>query len=150
MKLKKIILVWLIIQSLLLLGCFSEQAPQMKALIQAGNTLNPNVYNQPSPIVVTLYQLKSPTAFQQANFYTLYNNAAVVLAADLLDKTDIEIRPQEKQTLHVTLSPNTHYIGVLAAFRDPDTAQWRQILTVKPGANVNVKINLAMQSITLK
>jgi len=39
---------------------------------------------------------------------------------------------------------------VLAAFRDPDKSQWRQVAQVTPGRNINLKVNVATQSITIK
>ncbi len=146
------IIQWLVLAgvTLLLAACSSAKSPQMTAAIQSVAFLNPNIYNQASPVVIIIYQLKSPAVFQQANFFALYNNPTATLANDLLDKRDIEIRPQQQQSIHITLSPVTNYIGVLAAFRDPDKAQWRQVVAVTPGKNIAVQINAATQSITVK
>lgn len=140
----------LTICTITLTACSSSKPPQMDTTIQSVGFLNPNIYNQASPVVITIYQLKSPSTFQQANFFTLYNNPISTLASDLLDKRDIEIRPQQKQNLTITLSPQTNYIGVLAAFRDPDKAQWRQVIQVVPGKNIDIQINVATQSVTIK
>lgn len=133
-----------------LAACGSSKPPQMRATIQSVNFLNPNIYNQASPVVITIYQLKSPSSFQQASFFALYNNPTGTLASDLLDKRDIEIRPQQKQKLDILLSTQTNYIGVLAAFRDPDKAQWRQVIQVTPGKNISLQINVATQSLAAK
>jgi type VI secretion system protein VasD len=142
--------VFITIVAALLTACSSSAPPQMKATIQSIDFLNPNIYNQPSPVVITIYQLKSATAFQQASFFVLANNAAAVLGSDLLDKSEMEIRPKEKQKLEVILAPTANYIGVLAAFRDPDKAQWRQVIPVTPGKKVSLQINLAAQSVAAK
>ncbi len=131
-------------------GCASSSPPKLEANIQSVSFLNPNIYNQASPVVINIYQLKAPTTFQQANFFALYNNPTTTLATDLLDKRDIEIRPQQKQSIYILMSPTTNYIGVLAAFRDPDKAQWRQVIQVKPGKNIDLQINVATQSIAIK
>jgi len=136
--------------TLFLTACSSSKPPMMQTTIQSVSYLNPNINNQASPVVISIYQLKSPTTFQQANFFTLYNNPTATLAADLLDKRDIEIRPQQKQNLTVMLSSITNYIGVLAAFRDPDKSQWRQVIAVTPGKNIDLQIDIATQSISLQ
>jgi len=136
---------------ILLIGCSSAPKPgQLDSKIEAVNFLNPNIYNQPSPVVVVFYQLKSETAFQQANFFALYNDPIKALGNDLIDKKEIEIRPQQKQELRQVTSPETTYIGVIAAFRNPDNAQWRQVISVKPGKKVKLLVNLEAQSITTK
>jgi type VI secretion system protein VasD len=147
---KNLIKLTIALVSIITLTACSTSTPQMETTIQSVNFLNPNIYNQASPVVITIYQLKSPATFQQASFFTLYNNPINTLASDLLDKRDIEIRPQQQQTLNIMLSPQTNYIGVLAAFRDPDKAQWRQVLQVDPGKNIEVQISVATQSVTLK
>jgi type VI secretion system protein VasD len=133
----------------LLIGC-SGSPSHLATVIRASGFLNPNIYNQASPVVVSIYQLKSATTFQQANFFSLNNNLSAILAADLLDKYNIEIRPEQKQELKLELTPNTNYVGVIAAFRNPDSAQWRQVVAVRPGKNAKVVIILATQSVTLQ
>jgi len=133
-----------------LLEACSIHSPHAKTTIEAVEFLNPNIYHQASPVVVTIYQLKSQTAFEQANFFALNNNAQALLGSDLLDKRDIEIRPDQKQDLRIELSPSTSYIGVIAAFRSPDVAQWRQVKAVTPGSNTSFTIHLATQSVTIE
>jgi type VI secretion system protein VasD len=145
----RLVLIFLAI-AVMLSACASHP-PQAKTTIQAVEFLNPNIYNQASPVVVTIYQLKSPTTFEQANFFALSNNAQAVLGADLLDKREIEIRPHQKQSLKTVLSTSANYIGVIAAFRDPDTSQWRAIKAIrKPGKDVSIHISLDAQNISLK
>lgn len=130
-------------------GC-SSTPPTLVANLQAANYLNPDIYNHSSPVVVTIYQLKSSMAFQQANFFALNNNALNVLGGDLLDKQEVELRPKQAQTLKIPLSPATNYIGVVAAFRNPDHAQWRKLVKVEADGNVKLEISLATQNVIAK
>lgn len=132
---------------LFLTGCFGSKPPQLTATIETGNYLNPNVYNQASPVVVTFYQLKSATVFQQVNFFSLYDNAAKTLGGDLLDKYEVELRPEKTQEIHFNLSPAVNYIGVVAAFREPDRTQWRQVIPVTPGKSVELQATVGAQNI---
>lgn len=144
-----IILGVMFFMSLLLTGCFGSSPPELKAYLQTGNFLNPNIYNAPSPVVVSFYQLKSPTIFQQSNFFNLYNNPEKTLDSDLLDKYEVEIRPGTTQSINFNLLPNANYIGLTAAFRDPDHAQWRQLLQIKPGKSIKLEVNLGAQNISV-
>ena len=130
----------------LLIGC-SSKPPMLSVNLQAANYLNPDIYKHSSPVVVTIYQLKSPTTFQQANFYALSNNPVGVLGADLLDKQEIELRPKQTQKLKIPLSPETNYIGLIASFRNPDQAQWRKLVKVEPGSSAKLKVSIATQKI---
>lgn len=130
----------------LLSGC-SSKPPMLSVNLQAANYLNPNMYKHSSPVVVTIYQLKSPTTFQQANFYALNNNPVSILGGDLLDKQEIELRPNQTQKLKIPLSPETSYIGLIASFRNPDQAQWRRLVKVEPGSDAKLKVSLATQKI---
>jgi len=149
MKKNMIILGVMIITSFTLAACFGSSPPELKAHLQTGNFLNPNIYNEPSPVVVVFYQLKSSTAFQQSNFFNLYNSPEKTLGIDLLDKYEVEIKPNNTQNINFNLSPTVNYIGVVAAFRDPDHAEWRQILKVSPGKNIKLEANLSAQTITV-
>lgn len=134
---------------LLLAGC-SNTPPNLTVNLQAANYLNPDVYKHSSPVVVTIYQLKSATAFQQANFFALNNNALGTLGGDLLDKQEIELRPKQSQKLKIPLSPEANYVGIVAGFRDPDRAQWRRLVKVEPGSNAKVQISLGTQNVIAK
>lgn len=130
-------------------GC-SNRPSSLTVNLQTANYLNPDIYKHSSPVVVTIYQLKSAAAFQQANFFALNNNALGVLNTDLLDKQEIELRPKQTERLKIPLSPGANYIGVIAAFRNPDQSQWRRLVKVEPGKNVKLQISLGTQNVIAK
>ncbi len=134
----------------LLSGCLNNQA-QIETSFQAANYLNPNIFNKQSPVAIVLYQLKSSTAFAHANFFPLYNDSVKTLGTDLLDKRELEIRPGQHINIKQFLSPGTTYIGILAAYRNPDKAQWRQIIPVPlESSGVRLDVTLQTQSVIAK
>ena len=141
------LIVFVLASTLLLTGCFGSQLPELTAVMETGDFLNPNIYNQASPIVVTFYQLKSATIFQQVNFFSLYDNAEKTLGADLLDKYEVELRPEKTQEIHFNLSPAVNYIGVVAAFRKPDRTQWRQVIPITSGKSIHLQASVGSQNI---
>lgn len=139
--------------NVLLTGCsmFGNKPSQLETKVQAANYLNPNIYNQSSPVVVVIYQLKSPTAFTQANFFALYNEPLKTLGTDLLDKREVEMRPEQQLELKQTLAPSTAYVGILAGYRSPDSAQWRQLIQIPTDKKrVKIAISLETQSVVAK
>lgn len=130
-----------------LCNCASNKPAQLETTFHAVNYLNPNINNQASPIVVTVYQLKSPTAFEQANFFALYNNATKTLANDLVDKREIEIQPGQTHNIQQIISPEASFVGIVAAYRNPDSAKWRQIIAIPSGKKIDLQINLDAQTV---
>jgi type VI secretion system protein VasD len=130
---------------------FSSKPPQLITSIRSVNYLNPNLDNQASPVVLTFYQLKSPEVFKQSPFFALHNKPTETLGADLLDKREVEIRPDKVIELDQNIAPNATHIGIIAAYRNPDVAEWKQLVEI-PVGNKKVKlfVNLATQRLSVK
>jgi type VI secretion system protein VasD len=133
-----------------LTACASTSKPaQLTTTLRSVNYLNPNLDNQAAPVVVTFYQLKSPDTFKQADFFALYNKPTETLAADLLDKREVEIRPEKVQELEQNIATNATYIGIVAAYRDPDVAQWKQLIEIPANEKrIKLLINLETQRLS--
>ncbi len=103
----------------------------------------------PSPIVVTVYQLKSPFAFEQSSFDALENNSAKALGNDLLDRQTIEVRPNSQQYLDISLSGQTQYLGIVAAYRNINQAIWHKAIKIRPKQAKPIQINLESQALSV-
>jgi type VI secretion system protein VasD len=104
--------------------------------------VNPDAQNRPSPIVVRIYQLKDDAAFKGADYFALYDKEAATLAATLVSREELELAPGERHTADFSISPDTRFIGVAAAYRDIRNAEWRaQSGTVEKGVADIVKKN---------
>ena len=108
-------------------GCGSSppkpQAVKMNIVVSAD--VNPDAENRPSPIVVRVYQLKDDAAFKDADFFTLYDKEQATLAAALVSRVEFELAPGEHRAVDYKLSPDAHFVGVAAAYRDIRNASWR-------------------------
>lgn len=138
---------------LLLMGGCGSKSPLLSAVgppaptrvvmeLAASADLNPNLLNQPSPLQLRIYELKTLGAFDRIDFFTLYEQEKTALGADLLAQEQKLIRPGEVQHLERTLQAETRYLGFLAAYRDIDRAQWRAIVAVPPNQTATIKVNL--------
>jgi len=139
---------------LALAACAGDTAPKttgLRFIIQADDLINPNSRNEPSPVVLRLYELKSLNAFQQASFFELLDNDTTVLGQDLVGKREFEIKPGEKQAFERATPIETKYIGVIAGFRSMDSATWRANVEIEPdhSSAVVVKVTAGTMSIAL-
>jgi type VI secretion system protein VasD len=132
-------------------GCATPNGTNANVNLQAAKYLNPDIDGNPSPVVVSFYELSTPFAFKQANFYRLTNNAAAVLGTNLIDKQTFEMRPGSNRNITQFITPNAHYLGITAAYRNIDQANWRSIIKIPPKAkSLKVLVSLESQGLTTK
>lgn len=136
----------------ILWGCAggSPDPTTVTLLLSGESTVNPAPDGRPSPIVVRVYQLKSNTAFDAADFFQLYDGEAAILKENLLGRDEIVVTPSSTQTLVREFKPDAHYVGVLAAFRNLDGATWRASAKVSPNKKTEVQVRLGARSVALK
>ncbi len=130
--------------TMLLAGC--AQPPSVMMQIHSAHYLNPDVNGGASPVVVTVYQLKSTFNFQQATYDQLSTNSGDVLGTDLIDRSTIEVRPDSDQSVKQPLSPNTQFLGIVAAYRNIGAAAWRQTVPVTNTTDEETVVNLDLES----
>ncbi|WP_338525170.1 type VI secretion system lipoprotein TssJ [Pseudomonas batumici] len=119
-----------------LAGCSSlspySQVTKLNLKLTASDRLNPDLNGRPSPIVVRLFELKHPVAFENADFFSLYERAKEALAPDMVASEELELRPGETVELKLSLEEGSRYVGVLAAYRDLPESKWRYTVQVTP------------------
>ena len=99
--------------------------------IITGGDVNPDDSGRPSPVVVRLIELKSPSTFQSADFFALYNKEKETLGPDMVASEEFEFKPGDVQDLHFSLHPESGFVGIMAAYRQLDKVTWRMILPIK-------------------
>jgi type VI secretion system protein VasD len=70
------------------------------------------------------------------------------LGADLLGREEFTLAPGETRPYTKTLSPDTRFIGVFAAYRDLERAKWRTVLPVQPGKKQRIVIRAEELSVS--
>ncbi len=122
----KLFILWFLIWGLS--ACSSAVKPtKMDGTITISNSVNPDHTGRPSPVIVRLYQLRNSGIFTGADFFTLYDDESSLLSADLISREEYNLLPGEVKSINPLLDPETHYIGVVAAFRDIEASTWRAI-----------------------
>lgn len=117
----------------LLAACASKppKPEPARARLVASDQVNPDASGRASPIVVRLFQLREEGAFAAAEFFDLYAKEKAVLGESLVSREEYVLAPGETRELEIPLNAQTRYLGVLAAYRDVRSAQWR-VLTRAP------------------
>jgi len=118
-------------------GCAAKPPADvsLKGTLQASEDLNLSSDGRPSPLRISIFQLRKVDKFQDADFFALYDNAAAVLGADMLAREDVTLKPGDVRKYEGEIDPETRYIGVIAAYRDINQAQWSSYVEM-PGKSV--------------
>ena len=151
--LRGVVLAALAVQTAALAGCGGPPPPPPTVItlsLSATNDVNPTEAGAGAPVVVRIYQLASPSAFGNAEFFQLFNQDQATLSADLVKRDDIVLAPgQSKQ---VTLQPTDQVkaIGLLAAYRAYASATWRTVVDVTPHKTTQVTVTVGRTGIVVK
>ncbi len=114
------------------------------------NKTNPDLNGRPSPVVVYVYELTSNTLFENQDFFSLYENAETVLGPDLVSKKEFTFSPGAVEKYEVSMSPDVEFVGVVAAFRDIENANWRKIMPIDKTGYKKHNIIIGQLSVALK
>jgi len=130
-------------------GCASGPKPTpVTGSIAASARVNPSVSKRPSPLLVRVYELKAVTAFNAADFVSLYQRDQAELGADLVAREEMTLAPGETKPLSKTLAPETRFVGVFAAYRDLEHARWRAVVPITPGQKQQITIQADELAVT--
>lgn len=123
---------------------------KLEAAFTTSPQLNSTLSGRASPLMVRLYELKSFRTFEKADFFSLYDNDKETLGADLLEREELQFKPNEARRYPRELHAETRYIGIIAAYRNIDNATWRAIIKVKPLETTHIVVNLGAQTVSIK
>jgi type VI secretion system protein VasD len=133
----------------LLVACASAPKPtEITGTMQASANVNPSVSKRPSPLLVRVYELKTATAFNNADFVSLYQRDQAELGAEMVGREEVILNPGESRPLTKMTGADTRFIGVLGGYRDLDHAKWRSVVPIQPGQKQRLVINAEELSIT--
>lgn len=136
-----------LIAALAVLGGCSALSPnsdltKLDLSLQGSDRLNPDLNDRPSPIVIRLLELKHPVAFENADFFSLYQRPKEALSPDLVIQEELELRPGEHRDLKLFVQEGSRYVGVLAAYRDLPESSWRFVIPLEHKAQNRIELRL--------
>lgn len=138
---------------LLLAGCASKPPPEVKTPVTltlvAGPDANPDARGRPSPLTVRAYVLKTPGAFEGADFFSLFEKDQATLGAEMVQREETLLRPGESRKFDFVLQPDAKTIGVMGAFRDLDRARWREVRPLEVGKINTITVTYGARQIRI-
>lgn len=126
-----------------------KQTP-IDVMLNADPGINPNDSGNPSPIVVRVYELKGLQAFNNASYFDFVDSDTKTLGADLISTREYELAPGKTQKYDAKISSEAAYIGVVAGFRDIQSAHWRDSIELKKGKKNKFSISLTSLSVKIQ
>ncbi|WP_244263281.1 type VI secretion system lipoprotein TssJ [Pusillimonas noertemannii] len=131
----------LVLLSMALAGCAateSKLAVPYEIRFETAQDVNPDSSGRPSPIQITLYELKTPGAFQAADYFSLQGKARETLGADLLDVQRLTLMPGQQLELERSGHVEARALGIVAGYRDLDASAWRLLLDLPKSRSTNI------------
>lgn len=117
-------------------GCgTSEKTPEadkLPVMISASKSINPNMSGKATPVSMTLYELRDSDNFNSSDFFTFMDASDPSLSNDISKVHEYILRPGESREFRLKLASDVNAIGVIAAFREVDKAEWRDLYQIKP------------------
>jgi len=121
----------------------------LRATLIAQASVNPDIRGRPSPVTVRVYGLKTRSVMDNAHFFALFEKDKETLGADLVDREEFQLQPGDTRLIEKQLTADFAHLGVFAAFRDVERAQWRDVMTMIPRQLNRLEIVLEQNSVTI-
>ena len=132
--------------ALLAAGC---SAPRIDLVVASQPNVNPDYAGRPSPVIVKMYEMRNELAFKQGDSQMLFERPMQALGADLIAADELVFIPGEAKKISYQPSPYTHFVGLVAGFRQMERAQWRVIRAISPQDTTKIGIELNDASMIL-
>ncbi|VWB75268.1 putative lipoprotein [Burkholderia pseudomultivorans] len=126
---------------LLLPGCGATEhaaAVPYAITVDVAPDVNPDLNRKPSPIVLKVFQLRTSSAFDSADFFSLQDKPENALGADLLGSDRIILRPGDTRTLHYRGNVEAGAIGIVAEYRVLEKNRWRLTVPLPRAKQLNL------------
>lgn len=135
---------WLCVASALLLvgalgGCGGSKLSALLAapttvqyVFNASDKLNLDSRGRSAPVVVRYYMMKNASAFNSADFFSLYERDQATLGDAVLQREEITLKAGETRVIEPKNAGDALAVGVMAAFRSIENSVWRGSAPLTP------------------
>jgi type VI secretion system protein VasD len=106
----------------------------LQVTLVATDDVNPDARGRASPLSVRISELRSRSAFDAADFFSLYDREQATLGTELLSKEQYILRPGDTQGYTRKAQGETRFLAVVAAYRDLEGSIWRVAAGIAPPA----------------
>ena len=134
-------------------GCSRDKTPDpspVNLVLTASPAVNPDRNDRPSPVLVRVYELRAPGAFETADFFAVLEQDQAVLGGEMVNRWEFQLDPGETTTLDASFQASSGFLGIVAAFRDIDRAQWRAVVPIRSGQENQLSAMIGRLSVSLE
>ncbi|MGO1296486.1 MAG: type VI secretion system lipoprotein TssJ [Vibrio sp.] len=109
----------------------AKQQTKVTFSLVADEGVNPSIWGEASPIEIQVFELQDDSMFMSADYDQLKNDYEDALKSNYVKSYDYVLMPgQFKFVDSIPISKETHYIGVVAHFADPELSEWKKAVKV--------------------
>ncbi|MCF3097682.1 type VI secretion system lipoprotein TssJ [Aeromonas australiensis] len=133
-------------------GSNDDQPSTLGLSLLAEPDVNPNESGEAAPIEFQVVLLAEDSKLLATDYDQVTADVEKALGKNYLDHQDYTLLPgQFKYLPPVKLDEKTRYIGVIARYADPDSAEWRKVIKVKSkGAAYQILVHLRLDEVELQ
>ncbi|RLM21868.1 type VI secretion system-associated lipoprotein [Brenneria alni] len=133
-------------------GSHDDQPSTVGFSLVAEPDVNPNESGEAAPVEFQIVMLAEDSKLLAADYDQVTADIEKALGKNYLDHQDYTLLPgQFKYLKPVKLDEKTHYIGVIARYADPDSAEWRKVIKVKnTGRSYQILVHLRLDEVELQ
>ncbi|NRO97434.1 type VI secretion system lipoprotein TssJ [Paraburkholderia sp. NMBU_R16] len=124
----------------LLPGCAATEhlaAAPYSVTFDVAADVNRDTNRNPAPIVLKVFQLKTASAFEGADFFSLQSKPDAALGGELLSVERVILRPGESRTLRYVGNVEAHALGVVAEYRSLEQNRWKLTVALPQPKQLN-------------
>ncbi|PWC13592.1 type VI secretion system lipoprotein TssJ [Brenneria roseae subsp. americana] len=114
--------------------------------------VNPNESGEAAPIEFQLVLLAEDSRMLATDYDQITTDIEKALAKNYVDHQDYTLLPgQFKYLPPSALDEKVHYIGVVARYADPESAEWRKVIKLKnTGRTYQILVHLRRDEVEIK
>lgn len=132
---------FLALVTLLTIACSSKSEPEKVEMltveISTTADINPNDKGVANPLRIALYTLKNTDEFQSSDFFTITEDDTPSLKEQMSSVYDRIMLPNETKKIQVTPDAGVIALGVVAAYREIEQAEWKAVVYPLPKKRVD-------------
>ncbi|WP_374247068.1 type VI secretion system lipoprotein TssJ [Zoogloea sp.] len=127
-----------------------EPSPTVIRLdITADAAVNADRHGRAMPIVVRFYLLQTTAAFDNADFFSLFERDDAVLGAAKVVREEITLIPNQAFSTELHPQGSSRFLAVFAAYREVNTVRWRATAPIPQHATTAYSIQISQSGISI-
>jgi type VI secretion system protein VasD len=133
-------------------GSNDDQPSTIGFSLLAEPDVNPNESGEAAPIEFQVVLLVEDSKLLATDYDQVTGDVEKALGKNYLDHQEYTLLPgQFKYLPPIKLDEKTRYIGVIARYADPDSAEWRKVIKVKGmGQTYQILVHLRLDEVELQ